>query len=63
MPSPTSCCGPTMFEDDEEELEPKFGNECLGCKFVRRPRTCNRCESGEYFEEKDPQGLDFIFRD
>lgn len=53
-----------MFEDDEEEqFEPKFGSECLGCKNIRRPRFCNRCEAGEYFEEKDPDGLDFIFRD
>lgn len=50
-------------EDDDEEVELKFGTDCLGCKNVRRPRTCAGCDAGEFFDEQDPEGLDFHFRD
>lgn len=49
-------------DDDEDGPELKFGRECEGCKFVNRPRTCRGCEVGELYEERDPEGLDSIFR-
>ena len=52
-----------MFEDDEEECEPKFGTECNGWLNLRKPSVCNKCETGEYYEEQDPDGLDFIFKE
>lgn len=49
-------------DDDEDEEEPKFGSDCDGCKNIRRPRICAGCDAGEFFDEKDPEGLDFFFR-
>lgn len=47
-------------EFDEDEL--KFGLECEGCKFAYRQRVCRGCDTGELFEESDPEGLDGILR-
>lgn len=54
-----------MFGDTPErgEVEKlKFGEECLGCRFSNRPRTCRNCDSGELFEPRDPDGIDSFFR-
>jgi len=53
------------FGDDEDlpKIEPKHGIDCEGCKNIRRPKICQGCDSGEFFEERDPDGLDFIFND
>lgn len=48
-------------EEDEPKFEPKHGSECEGCKNIRLPKICRGCDAGEYFEERDPDGLDFIF--
>jgi len=45
---------------DEDEEEPKF-SECLTCKNFNRKRICNQCDSGEFFEEEDPEGIDDFF--
>lgn len=50
------------FGDDPEELNFKFP-DCEGCLHKRKPRTCRECDSGEFFEEQEPEGLDSIFRD
>jgi hypothetical protein len=44
---------------DEQDEKPwwKF-SECSGCKNRNRKRVCNGCDSGEFFEELDPAGLD-----
>ncbi len=52
---------PSNLPDDE--FEPKFGADCEGCKFVRRPRVCGGCDMGELFEELDPTGVDEMMRD
>jgi hypothetical protein len=54
------------FDDDDDDGEkekfvPKHGLECEGCKNLRRPKICQKCDAGEYFEERDPDGLDFLF--
>lgn len=51
------------FGDDEDEpkLTFKHGVDCEGCKNIRRAKICGQCDAGEYFEEPDPQGLDFSF--
>lgn len=54
-----------MFGDqpeDENFEDLKFGDECLGCKFRNRPRICRGCDIGELFEERDPDGVDTLFR-
>jgi hypothetical protein len=51
-----------LYNEDGEELELKFDEECVGCKFARRPRICRGCDAGELFEESDPEGLDGILR-
>lgn len=53
------------FGDDEEpeQFETKHGIDCEGCKNIRRPKICRGCDAGEYFDERDPQGLDFFFHD
>lgn len=50
-------------DDDDAELELKFGSECVGCKHIRRPRVCNGCEVGENFEEDEPEGVDSMIRE
>lgn len=50
-------------DDEEDEIELKHGSDCEGCKNLRRPRICAGCDAGEFFEERDPKGLDFLFRD
>ena len=51
-----------LFDADGDEIDLKFGEECVGCKFARRQRTCRGCDMGELFEESDPEGLDGILR-
>jgi hypothetical protein len=51
-----------LFNEDGEEVELKFGEECVGCKFAAAQRACRRCDVGELFEESDPEGLDGILR-
>lgn len=49
------------FGDDDEEVELKF-DDCGGCKNLGKVRTCNGCDIGEFFEERDPEGIDALFR-
>lgn len=51
------------YDDDEDQpkIDAKFGVDCEGCKNLRRPKICQGCDSGEFYEECDPEGLDFIF--
>ena len=51
-----------MFDQDDDGPELKFGRECEGCKFVKRPRTCKGCDAGENYEEVEMAGLDSILR-
>lgn len=50
------------FGDDEEEVELKF-DDCATCKFLTKLKICGQCDSGEFFEELDPEGIDALFRD
>ena len=41
---------------------PKF-EDCVSCRFYKqRSRNCRICDSGEQFEEKDPEELMETFR-
>jgi hypothetical protein len=51
-----------LFDKNGDEIELKFGEECVGCKFAKRQRACGDCDAGENFEELDPEGLDGILR-
>lgn len=46
--------------DDEEEFEFKFDG-CEACIHRFDPDTCADCDSGEFFEEEDPENLLAIF--
>ena len=48
-----------MTMPDEREF--KFP-ECEACVNNRKIRMCRRCDSGEFFEEREPEGIDEIFR-
>lgn len=49
MPSNLNADIPLKFDD------------CSSCKFSRRRRLCAGCDSGEFFEELDPAGVDALF--
>jgi len=40
-------------------MELKFP-DCELCVNVRKRRTCRECDSGEFFEEIEPEGVDEI---
>jgi hypothetical protein len=45
-------------EDDQDEKPWWKFPDCSGCKNRMRKRICGGCDSGEFFEELDPAGLD-----
>jgi len=44
---------------DGSLMELKFP-DCELCVNVRKRRTCRECDSGEFFEEIEPEGVDEI---
>ena len=46
-----------FFRDEEEEFELKF-DDCGGCKNQKKLRICGECDSGEFFESLDQDGVD-----
>jgi hypothetical protein len=51
------------LDDEPEILDHWKFDDCSTCLNRLKVRTCRACDSGEFFEEAEPAGLDTLFHD